>query len=85
MSNPQSPTIDARRAMLTQKRDNFRNLAYDAEIEVVAVSSQSEGVTEAERAKAVEELTAKATNCYASAAALDALLSKLPTSNAEKK
>ena len=76
--NPQLPNPNVRRRLIEQKRDNLRASAFDAEIEVESVKAQTVGVTEEERERTITELTAKAANCYASAARMDDMLKSLP-------
>lgn len=81
----QLPTIQARRALIEQKRDTFRSAAFDAEIEAEAIAVQTVGVAVSERNRALRQLADKASNCYASAARMDVLLAELDAQIAQQK
>lgn len=69
------PTVEGKRQMLTNFRDQFRAKGYEAELNIEAVEAQT-GIEDAE--DQIEKLKAKAANCYASARRMDEMLMKLP-------
>ncbi len=70
------------RALLTEKRDRYLALAFDASAEIAAVTAQTHGISKHERAAAISQYTDKAANCAAAAEAIDAMLSALPDDSA---
>lgn len=79
MSYP--PTLEVKRQLLTNARDEFRAKGYQAELNIEAIKAQAEiddGDTQ------IERLTALAANCYASARRMDEMLKRLPPPKAKK-
>lgn len=81
MSYP--PTLDSKRAMLTQARDDFRAKGYAAELNIEALRVQDAGDDESieEQIKKYEH---SRDNCYKAARRMDEMLSKLPKPKTEK-
>ena len=78
------PTLDVKRQMLTNAREQFRAKGFEAELNIEALKAQHPGAEEdiAEQL-ATHEHTAK--NAYAAARRMDEMLSKLPKPKDEKK
>jgi hypothetical protein len=86
MNAHQKPDVEIQRRMIEQKRDQFRQAGFDAELEIATlkvqdVSGESE---EDERGKMITTLKGKAENCYRSAEELSAMLARLPKPKKEK-
>lgn len=77
MSQAYPPTVEIKRAILTQKRDEFRAMAYGAEVDVETLLVQV-AVSDDQVDQQVTNLKQKADNCYRSARRLDEMLAKLP-------
>lgn len=78
------PTLETKRSILTQKRDQFRAMGYEAEVEVETIAVQVAG-TDEDAAQTIANLKSKASNCYMSARRLDEMLAKLPQPKPDKK
>lgn len=86
-ANSQQPTLEVRRQMIEQRRDNFRAQGFDAELEISTLEIQETASPEEqqEKQKAIDVLRGKVRNCYKSAEHLSGLIAQLPKPKAEKK
>ena len=71
------PTIAVQRALLTQKRDQFRALGFECELDAETLAAQH-APNAAELVEQITNVRRKAANCYASARRLDVMLAELP-------
>jgi|GEM_PF-6120708 len=80
------PELATKRQMLEQKRDQFRQVGYDAFLERMAAEVQDPGPSkQAKEAHAVylKELEAKEANAYAAARRMQELIDALPVEEAK--
>lgn len=76
----QKPKLEVQRQMIERKRDQFREMGFDSELEIATLKVQKPLGPEEERekAKALTDLRSKADNCYRSAKELGEMLASLP-------
>lgn len=76
-----APDLKVRRAMIEQKRDNYKAQGYDFFLERMGAEVQDPGADpRAKKAhqETIKELLMKERNCYAVAAKMQKLLDELP-------
>lgn len=78
------PTLETKRQMLTNAREQFRAKGYEAELNIEALKVQ-EGFGDENVAKQIDDLSNTAANSYKAARRMDEMLSKLPKPKDEKK
>lgn len=82
----QRPSRDVQRAMIEQKRDQFRAAGFEAELELATLKVQEPASKEEkeQQEKAFEDLKLKAANCYRSATELSGMLATMPKPKAKE-
>lgn len=80
MAEEQEPTLEVKKRMIEQKRDQFRAAGFDATLEAISMNAQKAvgAQQERERMQIVSDFRAKAANSYLAAKEMDALLAQLP-------
>lgn len=69
---------ETKRRILATKRDQFLAAAYEAALDIAASAVQTHGVSDEDRARAVQGFEWQRANCEAAAKRLDELLAELP-------
>jgi hypothetical protein len=86
MTNEMTPDTKTQRAMLEQKRDQFKQVGFDNVMEAEAAKVQNPGPSaqgKKELADHIKTLEAKAANAYASAKRMQAMIDELPAEEAK--
>lgn len=81
MSIDMTPETKVQRAMIEQKRDQFKQAGFDSFLEALAAEAQDPGPgskAKAELAEHIKGLNAKSANAYAAAKRMQAMLDELP-------
>lgn len=81
-----TPDLKTQRAMIEQKRDQFKQAGFDSFLESIAAEAQDPGPgakAKAELAEHIKGLNAKSANAYAAAKRMQVLLDELPAEEAK--